>query len=101
MTDVTPDNVGATVVPVFAFGLLQITTFVLLALVIKKNCRMNMLYQLGFVLETQMPLIQGKLIFWFSSHYAFAWCILVSTLRFNLVNMDTLDKRDHRSFLCY
>ncbi|KAG3115824.1 hypothetical protein PI124_g12802 [Phytophthora idaei] len=64
MTDVTPDNVGATVAPVFAFGLLQITTFVLLALVIKKNCGMNMLYQLGFVLETQMPLIQGKLIFW-------------------------------------
>ncbi|KAG6968664.1 hypothetical protein JG688_00005689 [Phytophthora aleatoria] len=64
MTDVTPDNVGATVVPVFAFDLLQITTFVLLALVIKKNCGMNMLYQLGFVLETQMPLIQGKLIFW-------------------------------------
>ncbi|KAG2784911.1 hypothetical protein Pcac1_g5579 [Phytophthora cactorum] len=69
MTDVTPDNVGATVVPVFAFGLLQITTFVLLALVIKKNCRMNMLYQLGFVLETQMPLIQGvDFTFQFSQH---------------------------------
>ncbi|KAF4144651.1 hypothetical protein GN958_ATG06181 [Phytophthora infestans] len=64
MTDVTPANVGATVVPVFVFGLLQIATFVLLAVVIKKNCGMNMLYQLGFVLQTQMSLIQGKLIFW-------------------------------------
>ncbi|ETK95648.1 hypothetical protein L915_01443 [Phytophthora nicotianae] len=64
MADVTLENVGATVVPVFVFGLLQIATFVLLALVIKKNCGMNMLYQLGFVLESQMPLIQGKLIFW-------------------------------------
>ncbi|POM73995.1 Hypothetical protein PHPALM_9101 [Phytophthora palmivora] len=64
MTDVTPENVGKTVIPVFVFGMLQIATFVLLAVVIKRNCGMRILYQLAFVLETQMPLIQGKLIFW-------------------------------------
>ncbi|KAL4133998.1 hypothetical protein PRIC2_004312 [Phytophthora ramorum] len=64
MTNVTPENVRATIIPVFVFGLLQIATFVLLAVVIKRNCGMGMVYQLAFVLETQMPLIQGKLIFW-------------------------------------
>jgi hypothetical protein len=64
LTDLTPENVGATVFPVFVFGMLQVATFLVLAVVIKRNCGMQMLYQLAFVLEMQMPLIQAKLVFW-------------------------------------
>ncbi|KAE9048228.1 hypothetical protein PR001_g3904 [Phytophthora rubi] len=41
-----------------------IATFVVLAAVIKRNCGVHMSYQLAFVLETHMPLIQGKFMFW-------------------------------------
>ncbi|KAK1942793.1 hypothetical protein P3T76_005430 [Phytophthora citrophthora] len=64
MAEVTVENVGSTILPVFIFGLLQIASFILLAVVIKRNCGVKMMYQLAFVLETQMALIQGKLIFW-------------------------------------
>ncbi|KAG7398657.1 hypothetical protein PHYBOEH_010706 [Phytophthora boehmeriae] len=59
MTGVMKENVGATTFPVFVFGLLQILSFALLLLVIKRNCKMQALYHLAFVLETQMQLIQG------------------------------------------
>jgi len=61
---VTRGQVGATVTPVFVFGLLQLVSFGLLAVLINKKCRMNILYHLAFVLETQAALIQGKLILW-------------------------------------
>ncbi|KAE9237052.1 hypothetical protein PF004_g8675 [Phytophthora fragariae] len=64
MAGVTSDNVVETIFPVFLFGLLQIATFVVLAAVIKRNCGVHMSYQLAFVLETHMPLIQGKFMFW-------------------------------------
>ncbi|KAI9985479.1 hypothetical protein PInf_004841 [Phytophthora infestans] len=58
------DNVGATVLPVFVFALLQVVSLALLVMLIQKNCEMRAVYQLVFVLETQMPLVQGKLMFW-------------------------------------
>ncbi|KAF4045278.1 hypothetical protein GN244_ATG02322 [Phytophthora infestans] len=58
------DNVGATVLPVFVFALLQVVSLALLVMLIQKNCGMRAVYQLVFVLETQMPLVQGKLMFW-------------------------------------
>ncbi|KAL3664706.1 hypothetical protein V7S43_010455 [Phytophthora oleae] len=61
---ITRENIGATVLPVFVFGFLQIVSLVLLTLLVKRNCGMRALYQLAFVLETHMPLIQGKLMFW-------------------------------------
>ncbi|KAG7389195.1 hypothetical protein PHYPSEUDO_010998 [Phytophthora pseudosyringae] len=61
---ITPGNVGATVLPVFVFAFLQVVSIVLLAALVKRNCGMQALYQLAFVLETQMPLVQGKLMFW-------------------------------------
>ncbi|OWZ21796.1 hypothetical protein PHMEG_0003599 [Phytophthora megakarya] len=64
MTGITRDNVGGTVLPLFIFALLQVASFILLALVIKRNCGMRALYQLAFVLETQMSLIQGKMMLW-------------------------------------
>ncbi|ETM01863.1 hypothetical protein L917_01589 [Phytophthora nicotianae] len=59
MAGVTHDNVGSTVRPVWIFGLLQVVSFVFLVLLIKRNLGMQALYQLGFVLETQMALVQG------------------------------------------
>ncbi|OWZ03201.1 hypothetical protein PHMEG_00025109 [Phytophthora megakarya] len=64
MDGITSENVGSTVFPVFAFALLQIVSFLLLGLVVKRNCGMRALWQLAFVLESQMPLIQGKLMVW-------------------------------------
>lgn len=64
MVGVTSGNVVKTILPVFNFGILQLATFLVLAAVIKRNCGMKMLYQLAFVLETHMPLIQGKFMFW-------------------------------------
>ncbi|KAG6969450.1 hypothetical protein JG687_00003187 [Phytophthora cactorum] len=64
MVGVTRENVGATVFPVFVFAVLQIVAFVLLGLLIKRNCGMRALWQLAFVLESQMFLIQGKLMVW-------------------------------------
>ncbi|KAE8982144.1 hypothetical protein PR003_g20381 [Phytophthora rubi] len=64
MAQVTRENVATTVFPVFMFGLLQIASFWVLAVVIKRNCGIRALYQLAFMLETQMILVQSKLIFW-------------------------------------
>ncbi|KAL3667559.1 hypothetical protein V7S43_007113 [Phytophthora oleae] len=64
MNGVSHGNIGSTVLPVFVFGLLQILSFALIARVIRRNLGMHALYQLAFVLETQMSLIQGKLMLW-------------------------------------
>ncbi|KUG01869.1 hypothetical protein AM587_10000185 [Phytophthora nicotianae] len=64
LAGITYENVGTTVLPVFVFGLLQIISFVLLTSLIKRNCGLRSFHLLAFVLETQMPLIQGKLMFW-------------------------------------
>lgn len=64
MAGVALDNVGATVLPVFVFGLLQIASFWVLVIMVKRSCGMNALYHLAFVLKAQRPLIQGKLMIW-------------------------------------
>ncbi|KAE8905074.1 hypothetical protein PF005_g10784 [Phytophthora fragariae] len=64
MIGITLENVGATVLPVYVFALLQVVTIVLLVSMLKRNCGMQALYQLAFVLETHLPAIQGKLMFW-------------------------------------
>ncbi|KAG1698668.1 hypothetical protein DVH05_014625 [Phytophthora capsici] len=64
MAGITRENVNLTVFPVFMFGLLQILSFALLVIVIKRNCGMRALWQLAFVLESQMSLVQGKLMVW-------------------------------------
>ncbi|KUF78189.1 hypothetical protein AM587_10005784 [Phytophthora nicotianae] len=78
LVGITLDNVGTTVLPVFVFALLQIVSIVLLVILIKRNCGMRALYQLAFVLETQMSLVQGKLMFW-----------MLITLCFRLVHFGT------------
>ncbi|KAF1772883.1 hypothetical protein GQ600_8746 [Phytophthora cactorum] len=64
LKNVTHQNVHHTATIVFLFGLLQVASFWLLAALISRKCGMNVLYQLAFVLETQMPLVQGKLMIW-------------------------------------
>ncbi|GMF51414.1 unnamed protein product [Phytophthora fragariaefolia] len=64
MEGVTRDNVRSTVLPLFVFCLLQILSFLLMARVIKRNCGMEALYQLAFVLETQRSLIHCKMMLW-------------------------------------
>ncbi|KAG7392338.1 hypothetical protein PHYPSEUDO_000746 [Phytophthora pseudosyringae] len=71
MAGVTHENVGSTVRPVLLFGLLQMVSFALLLLVIKRNLGLRILYQIGFVLETQMSLIQGKLMLWMIITFSF------------------------------
>ncbi|KAG6972599.1 hypothetical protein JG688_00003898 [Phytophthora aleatoria] len=79
LVGITLDNVGATVLPVFVFAFLQVVSIVLLVMLIRRNCGMRVLYQLAFVLETQMSLVQGKLMFW-----------MLITLCFRLVHFGTL-----------
>ncbi|ETI52282.1 hypothetical protein F443_04538 [Phytophthora nicotianae P1569] len=64
MAKVTRENVVATVLPLVVFGLLQIVSFALLVVVIKRNCKMKPLFQLAFVLETQRSLVQCKMMLW-------------------------------------
>lgn len=77
MAGITRENVVATVLPTFVFGLLQIASFAVLLAMIKHNCGMRALYQLAFVPETQNSLIQGKLRLWMLVFCPFVWCILV------------------------
>ncbi|GMF51415.1 unnamed protein product [Phytophthora fragariaefolia] len=64
MNGITRENVVTTIIPLFVFGILQIISFVILGVVIRNNCGMNVLYQLAFVLEKQMALVQCKMILW-------------------------------------
>ncbi|RLN26426.1 hypothetical protein BBJ28_00021871 [Nothophytophthora sp. Chile5] len=64
LTGVTSENVGTKVHTVSLFAALQLLSFVLLSTLIRRNVGMKALYQLAFVLETQMELIQSKLTTW-------------------------------------
>ncbi|RLN87524.1 hypothetical protein BBJ28_00025966, partial [Nothophytophthora sp. Chile5] len=64
LAGITRENVGATVNKVYVYALLEFASFVLLAVVMQRKCGVRALYHLSFVLETQMPLIQGKLMTW-------------------------------------
>ncbi|ETM55103.1 hypothetical protein L914_01638 [Phytophthora nicotianae] len=71
MAGVNLENVGSTVFPVLIFGLLQLVSFGLLVVVIQRNFGPRALYQLAFVLETQMALVQGKLMLWMVVTFSF------------------------------
>ncbi|KAE9016322.1 hypothetical protein PF011_g7204 [Phytophthora fragariae] len=64
LRDVTPDNVQDTVKFVFVFGALEFVSFALLAVMIYEKYGMQALYHLAFVLETQVALVQGKVMMW-------------------------------------
>jgi hypothetical protein len=64
MQGVTKENVGGTVESVYLYGLLELVSFVALAVIMKRNCGIHALYHLGFVLETQTALVQSKMLIW-------------------------------------
>ncbi|KAG2824090.1 hypothetical protein PC116_g2904 [Phytophthora cactorum] len=61
---VTSENVADTVKSVFIFGVLEFIYFAFLALMLYQRYGMQAFYHLAFVLETQVALIQGKMIMW-------------------------------------
>ncbi|KAL3667558.1 hypothetical protein V7S43_007112 [Phytophthora oleae] len=61
---VTRENVAATVESVFIFGAFEFVSFALLAVMMRHKYGMNAFYQLAFVLETQVTLIQSKVMMW-------------------------------------
>jgi hypothetical protein len=61
---VTSDNVGGIVSRMFIYALLEFISFVVLAVITKRNCGIHALYQLAFVLETHMSSVIVKLTVW-------------------------------------
>jgi len=64
MVGLTSANVGGTLQSVFVYGLLEFLSFVVLAVILHRNCGIQALYHLAFVLETQTAPVQSKLILW-------------------------------------
>jgi hypothetical protein len=57
-------SLGGKLGMVFLYGLLELASFALFAMVLHRNCRLNALYHLAFVLETHTAVVQTKLIVW-------------------------------------
>ncbi|EGZ19553.1 hypothetical protein PHYSODRAFT_492278, partial [Phytophthora sojae] len=62
MHGVTLENVNGMVLRMFLYALLELGSFVVLGQITKRNCGINALYQLAFVLEKQMAFIQVTLL---------------------------------------
>jgi hypothetical protein len=48
----------------FLYGLMEMASFVLLAVLLHRSIRLNVLHVVAFVLETQWTLVQGMLVMW-------------------------------------
>lgn len=64
MAGITHENVDGIVSTIFLYALLEFVSLVLLVIVTKRNCGLNALYQLAFVLETQLSFILATLMQW-------------------------------------
>ncbi|KAG1704701.1 hypothetical protein DVH05_005630 [Phytophthora capsici] len=64
MAGVTHENVHSTVSRMFMYALLELFSFLLLVWIVKRNCCIDAVYQLAFVLETHSQAILSKLILW-------------------------------------
>ncbi|GAB9471324.1 hypothetical protein Gpo141_00008541, partial [Globisporangium polare] len=53
-----------TITNVLVYAGLEVVSFIMLAELLHRKLRMSPLKQLAFVLETQWPLVQSKLILW-------------------------------------
>jgi hypothetical protein len=60
----TVENVDSRVQSVFVYASLEFRSLAVLITIMYRNCGVRALYQLAFVLETQMQLVQCKLIAW-------------------------------------
>ncbi|KAG7383986.1 hypothetical protein PHYPSEUDO_003155 [Phytophthora pseudosyringae] len=61
---ITRENVADSVKSVFIFGILEFASFAALTGMLQRKYGMKVLYQLAFVLETQVALVQGKVMTW-------------------------------------
>ncbi|KAG7387118.1 hypothetical protein PHYPSEUDO_014638 [Phytophthora pseudosyringae] len=64
MEGVTLDNVGGMVSRMFVYALLEVLSFVALAVITKRNCGIHVLHQVAFVLESEIAFVPSKLILW-------------------------------------
>ncbi|OWZ06419.1 LOW QUALITY PROTEIN: hypothetical protein PHMEG_00021328 [Phytophthora megakarya] len=64
LAEVNNENVVNIVSRIFAYALMEFGSFVILAVAKKRNCGINALYQLAFVLETQTLFVQSTLMMW-------------------------------------
>lgn len=64
MEGITHENVGGMVQRVFLYAILELVSFMVLAVIMRRNCGIQALYHLAFVLETQAPIIQSKFLMW-------------------------------------
>eukprot|EP00644_Phytophthora_capsici_P012137 jgi/Phyca11/106311/e_gw1.12.216.1 len=71
MAGVTHENVHSTVSRMFMYALLELFSFLLLVWIVKRNCCIDAVYQLAFVLETHSQAIMPKLIVWMVFTLAF------------------------------
>eukprot|EP00644_Phytophthora_capsici_P001817 jgi/Phyca11/107949/e_gw1.14.527.1 len=71
MHGITSENVSQKLRGIFIYGALEFISFVILAVILHRNCGIQALYQLAFVLETQMSLVQGSLVLWMTSIFAY------------------------------
>lgn len=85
---VNRENVGDTLLNVYIYALLEFASFVTLTLMMMRNCRLQALYHLAFVLETQTFLVQVKLMTW-----------VLMTLSFRVVHFGKIRSVAHIS-LC-
>ncbi|KAG1690049.1 hypothetical protein DVH05_001767 [Phytophthora capsici] len=71
MVGVTRENVHSTVSRMFIYALLELLSFLLLVGIVKRNCCIDAMYQLAFVLETHRHVILSRLILWMISTLAY------------------------------
>eukprot|EP00644_Phytophthora_capsici_P012136 jgi/Phyca11/106589/e_gw1.12.472.1 len=64
MSGITRENAGFMVSRMLICALMEVMSLFVLALIMKRNCGIRALYQLGFVLEMQMPFVLSTLLLW-------------------------------------
>ncbi|OWZ03995.1 hypothetical protein PHMEG_00024182 [Phytophthora megakarya] len=64
LVGISRENAGNTLSPIFIFAVLEFASLIVLAVMMKRNCGIHAIYQLGFVLETQMSFVVAKLMLW-------------------------------------
>ncbi|KAL3656749.1 hypothetical protein V7S43_018308 [Phytophthora oleae] len=77
----TPQNFVRALINLFLYSLVEFASFSGLAVMLKRKCGFSPVYQLAFVLETQVTTIQGHLFLWIS-------VILQMTLVHNGVDLE-------------
>lgn len=62
--NLSSESVNSLIVNLFCYGCLEVASFATLHGILKRKFAFSPVYQVAFVLETQMLLVQGKLIVW-------------------------------------